>query len=429
MKLSLLSLFLPGLRASCSNNGSSVGKTECIRVARYSARQFATCVNDLYIRQKSKGKHGCTEDQESCVYQCMLEVHGLNSGDVYSPCGCSLTEKTTDNIPTQLPSWCFSPTGAECNWYRICLKRRYVCNEAFNANVVIFAEQFCKLYLNAYSHFTSLGDLWLNGVRKCLLVSLVPLLREWQQESRCGNSLTNAITTFSNCFISPFPGIPSICHIPLRDFWGIFWHLRQTLPASSRLGLKKMLKIIENCTRFHQENLSQGKVRKLVVQLTTKASHRELKSQQFGEEDQLAKTIGDKIATELLLDKKGITWFAYTSSNAQRTTQLVFFIADKHGYRIGQMSPHSDSLVNLNDTISKIVQVFCRNMLNLQSFGHEKQYLFRGIIVCHDFECGRNSRNMTADSFSCGSFSCALLPLHYSFTLALLFYGILADDW
>ena len=204
-----------------SKTDTAIGKVECIQVARYKATQWATCVSDSYIRQKSKGKHGCLEEKENCLYQCMLEVHGSDSGDISTPCGCSTNATTTSETTagpssTKLPSWCSSPTGTECDWYGNCLNPRYRhCGERFATEIVAFAEQFCRLFLNAYSQFASLGVLWLNGVRKCFMVNLVPRLRRWQQADSCEELTTSAITSLSDCFVAPFPGIPSICGVPL----------------------------------------------------------------------------------------------------------------------------------------------------------------------------------------------------------------------
>lgn len=410
VRLAVLVLFLnlPVLKASCFNN-SLIGKAECIRVGRYSGWQWSTCVSDLYIRQKSKGRHGCEGEKTRCVYQCMLEIHDLNSGEVRSPCTCSSTDQpTAENRLTKLPSWCFSPSGTECGWYNTCLCERYNCDKGFSTEVVAFAEQFCRLYLNAYSQFTPVGDLWLNGVRKCLQVSLVPLLRRWRKPNY-ENLTKNAINSFSNCFeISPFPGIPSICNVPLADLWSVFWHLRQTLPTNSRRVLQMILRIIENCTRFREERLNFGKVRKIVFQLPRIASDCDF--QKIEENDQLAKNIGDEIAKELFLHKKGITWFSYPLvKNPKQPIEIVFFIADRNAYRMSQKL-RSKPAIDLNNTVLNLVKAVRRKTLRFKTFDMNQQCCLTGIVICHDFECRQNSWKVTADeTLASGCVSCRML--------------------
>lgn len=435
----LLGLFLPsGLKAFCDTAQARIGKNNCIQVARYRAPQWATCVTDSYIRQKSKGKHGCLEHKANCLYQCMLEAHGLDSGDVSLPCRCSVTEPTTEGAysrPTKLPSWCFSPTGAECNWYRNCLNPRYLqCDKRFTTEIIAFAEQFCQLFLNAYSQFTSLGDLWLNGVRKCFLVSLVPRLRNWHQVEDCEDLTTNAITSFSDCFMAPFPGIPSICRVPLADLWTMFWHMRQTLPAFSRRGLEGMLRSIENCTRFQREDLLRGRVRKLTFQFNARApsTKRDLSGglefdEEHGDRFELAKAFGDEIAKKFRCNEKGIVWFAYNyyyySINAEQQSgrKLAFFFADSYEHKLSQKMPNSRPVVDLNHTVSKLVTAFRGKTLLLQTFDSRQQYEITGITVCRDFACRHaDTWNTSLVSLPLCSSSGQRYPLLYSYPLALL---------
>ena len=415
-KLSLLiaSMLVPALprvdSAFCqSKTDTAIGKVECIQVARYKATQWATCVSDSYIRQKSKGKHGCLEEKENCLYQCMLEVHGSDSGDISTPCGCSTnattTSETTDGpSSTKLPSWCSSPTGTECDWYGNCLNPRYRhCGERFATEIVAFAEQFCRLFLNAYSQFASLGVLWLNGVRKCFMVNLVPRLRRWQQADSCEELTTSAITSLSDCFVAPFPGIPSICGVPLADLWGMFWHLRQTLPASSRRGLEVMMRSIENCAQFQRVDLGRGRVKKVILQLglsaaTSASLKRDLKFPK-SEQEKLAKTIGDELAAKFLLKENEIAWFSYTHNASYHASyqskRISFLLANGYEYKLSQKSPNSKPLENLNHTVLKLVTAVRRNTLFLRTVDSRERYKVTGITVCGDLACLYDSWNST----------------------------------
>lgn len=405
----VLCIFASKLGVNCCNN-TTLGRSACIRISRYNGEQWSTCVTDLYIRQKSKGRHGCAKGQPICIYQCMLEEHGADSGKVASPCTCStrdgLKTDTGKGVKTVkptiiLPSWCFSPTGADCSWFRTCLGKRYSCRPNFKDEIITFSERLCDLYLNPYSDLSRGGNIWINGVRKCLQVTLVPLLRKWRgTNGRNCKSLTKyAISSYRHCFYSPYPAtIPTICKLPLTDLWRIFWHLRQT-SEEVQYSLLALLKIIENCTEFRKVNLNQGQVRKLVFYVK--------RHEQFGETQErkfLSEDLGRKIAKHFKLDKEGIVWFAYPKIGKtfmnNTIIKLVFYIANKHEHRMSQKL-ETDPVVNLNKTVLTLVDAVRRNKLRFHGSGSKQGYHVIATTVCQDLECRSNTWKVLADeSFS-----------------------------
>ncbi|XP_028407664.1 uncharacterized protein LOC114530263 [Dendronephthya gigantea] len=388
---------------SCNN--STLGSSSCIRISRYSGEQWSTCVTDLYIRQKSKGRHGCLKGQQICIYQCMLEVYSTNSGAVSKPCTCSTGEilKTDDGFLSvtfkpSIPAWCSSPTGANCGWFKTCLAQRFPCAGKFKNEVIKFGEVLCKSYLNPYSHLSRNAHMWLNGVRKCLQVNLVPLLRIWQgtrRQNSCKALTRRAISLYRHCFFSPYPAtITTICKLPLVDLWRIFWHLRQTLTDQNvQNSLMEILKTIERCDEFRKVNLNLGKVRKFLFQVNLGT----LKKRTL-----IAKELSIKIAKHLCLDRKGISWFAYsniTQKSENSTIELVFYIADEYEHRMRQKFG-ADTLVNLNDTVKALTEAVRKNELCFQVFDGEHKYRITATTVCNDIECQSNSWKVVASELS-----------------------------
>ena len=390
-------IFFTTSQTHCCND-TSLGNTSCVHISRYNGEQWSTCVTDLYIRQKSKGRHGCPKGQIICIYQCMLEIHDENSGVVSSPCSCSASDELKIDAgkslkPTiVLPSWCFSPTGADCSWFKTCIGQRYSCKGKFKGEVVKFGEELCALSLNPYSYLSKNGRIWVNGVRKCLQVNLVPLLRKWHgtREQNCKILTRQAMSSYSDCFYSPFPAtIPTICKLPLTDLWRIFWHLRERTLANENVqkSLCTLLKQIQNCDGFRKENLHQGKVRKLVFRV-------KIKSARF-----LGKELGRKIAKQFTFDKQGIAWFGYTEIGkyfSNYTKEFVFYIADKQEHAMSQKLG-SEPLVNLNDTISILVKAVRRNELCFSVNGGNDEYRITATTVCQDMECRRNTWTALAE--------------------------------
>lgn len=393
------------IREVISCNSTSFGSSACIHISRYSGKQWSTCVTDVYIRQKSKGRHGCARGQVICVYQCMLEIHDANSGKVSSPCKCLSNVLTTDSEAVQtvspniiLPSWCFSPTGGDCSWFKTCLGKRYSCGAKFKEGILKFSEEICGLYLNPYLALSKRGNTWINGVRKCLQVALVPLLRKWNGASgkTCGLLTKQAISSYSHCFYSPYPAtVPTICELSLTDLWKIFWHLRQTLASAKvQYSLLSLLRTIENCTGFRKVTLPRGNVRKLVLQVKLEKSKKFVASQQTFPRHNL----GKRIAEHLRLDKEGITWFAYSKVEKtlpKNTIELVFYIADKHEHRMSRkLSP--GPLINLNNTVITFLEAVRRKELCFQEYGSKVDYCVTATKVCQDLECLGNTCNVQA---------------------------------
>ena len=76
--------------ATCSPDTGPSGARQCVKFSRYTDYQWATCRTDSYLKSTSGGRHHCLNRSSTyCLYQCMLEKYGRNSGDVYASCRCN----------------------------------------------------------------------------------------------------------------------------------------------------------------------------------------------------------------------------------------------------------------------------------------------------------------------------------------------------
>ena len=147
MKLSSLFVLLSAFAVqrvwaaqTCDANYGPSGVTECVQLSEYYGYQWATCLTNAYIQQKSNQKHICKYIYATyCWYQCMIEVHDKSDGTVTDDCSCepgNTTPKPYTGIPTtSLPSKCYSPSGDSCDWYRNCLEKKYPCEDTSNATL------------------------------------------------------------------------------------------------------------------------------------------------------------------------------------------------------------------------------------------------------------------------------------------------------
>ena len=86
--------------------GPSGAKT-CLKLLNYNGYQWATCRTDTYIRARTGGRHKCQNRAATyCYYQCMLEKHHSESGDVLGDCRCSSAESHKAKL-YNLPFVCF----------------------------------------------------------------------------------------------------------------------------------------------------------------------------------------------------------------------------------------------------------------------------------------------------------------------------------
>ena len=173
--------------AQCDVNRGPPGVTACIKIRGYTHSQWATCLTDDYIKQKSGHRHHCLNRvARYCWYQCMVEVHSQTSGFVTSDCYCNTqTPNRFQSLPKTLPSACYSPSGnGSCNWFRDCLYRKYPCQDSSNSYAIRYAERFCSLYDQSYPLFGNNGRTWMKAAGKCLQLSLVPLIRPWVKIGR-----------------------------------------------------------------------------------------------------------------------------------------------------------------------------------------------------------------------------------------------------
>ena len=90
----------------CNRYTGPDGAKICIKLANYNDLQWATCRTDTYLTLKSGGSHGCQDSATYCYYQCMLEKHHAESGDVLGSCRCSSAESHKAKL-YNLPFVCF----------------------------------------------------------------------------------------------------------------------------------------------------------------------------------------------------------------------------------------------------------------------------------------------------------------------------------
>jgi len=185
------------------------------------------------------------QDRESSNNELVLEDFQC-SPDVVTALPSTETTTFTDTLPPE----CYSPRGYNnCDWYRNCLEVRYPCQYSPDSYAIEYAEKFCKLYSYHYDNFTPSGREWIDGVRICLQVYLVPFMRPWMNKT-CASIKQEAFNSHSNCYLKPAPGASGICLLSLEDilraFWLVIFEGGALYSAPVETG-SQMLSVIQGC--------------------------------------------------------------------------------------------------------------------------------------------------------------------------------------
>ena len=230
----------------CDPDTSPAGLTKCfLDTLYYSKYQCGTCLTDAYIRQRSEGKYGCQNSTQTyCYYPCMLEKYGIDSGPVYDDCLC----KANSSLPQPsviLPSHCYSPAGKDCKWYRECLAKALPCT-GHAEYAISYGEKYCNRYAQTKSRFSHKAQRWIDAVRKCLQVALVPLLYFCQVKPTCEDIRTKAFHSHVPCYVEPYPGL-SVCNLEATDWINIFFTIKSVFVSSA--WLESMKTVVQTAVR------------------------------------------------------------------------------------------------------------------------------------------------------------------------------------
>ena len=419
----LLFLSLHLARATtCDRDNGPAGVTECIQISRYNNEyQWATCLTNAYIQQKSSHQHQCTDRTRTyCWYQCMLEVYEKDFGPVSDDCSCQLSKTTAKpytGVPTtSLPLECNSPSGDSCDWYRNCLEKRYPCEDTSNAYAIKYAEKFCRLYENRSSLFSPEGRKWVDAVRKCLQVSLVPILRPWYKLS-CEDLREWAFDSHTPCYLDPDKGAPSICDLDCQDFFKIFWTIKgsfiqldtfwETLKGMWNIGARcGVASQIAKCFKPVKE--AYLRVQKAVIKIIKIVIKKLKKLLTWGKrstsdplpeadaQSRFADRVGSAIATAMNWNADVMDWLAYPENTTAPADDpdimnIIIVLADIKALGIVNTSAPA---INFNQTIKEFALTVANGTLPLQVDG--TNVWVKSLASCSDKSC--NSSQVLAVS-------------------------------
>ena len=232
----------------CDNRTGPKGEFRCVQLDAYQDKQYANCLPNRYIKQKSGGKYVCENRwADYCWYPCMMENHNERYGPISEDCACGENPVEGLSTETSLPEKCYSPDGHGCSWYRDCLEKKHPCTGQRDDYAIKFAEKFCLLYENKYNLFSVKGQEWVDGVRKCLQVALVPIIRP-NFKGNCKDIKKQGFDSHAPCYVNPGFGAPSICGLDFRTWLRVLWTIKTSLLTPDWLRtLRGMIEVGSKC--------------------------------------------------------------------------------------------------------------------------------------------------------------------------------------
>ena len=407
MRQVLCLLFLVHHGWACDKQSGPSGTVQCIMMPRYNYQyQWATCLTDKYIKQKSSHQHVCEDSSDIyCWYQCMLEVHSKNNGPVTKDCSCTPSQTTIFppispiSPTTSLPSECYSPSGELCNWYKDCLEKKYPCEATSNAYALKFAEKFCRLYNEKKSWFSEKGQRWVDGVRKCLQVSLVPLLRPWSNPT-CQEIRKKAFASHTPCYLNPDRNVPSVCDLDCIEYNKIFFIIKgsfidldtawESIKGMWNIGTECGLR----CSRTWLRKKKNQIIMKIIIFSIQKFVLRKRRSSdpipEADARSRFVNRLGSAIAVSLKWNKEAMDWLAFpgnlTTANDSNTFDIFMVLVDKKA--LGIVNNSNTPImppVDLNSTIQTFASAIEHGNLSLQVDGFN--VWLKSMASCSDKSC------------------------------------------
>jgi len=147
---------------------------------------------------------------------------------------------------------CQNPSGVDCSIYPDCMEKSVACENTNCDYAIQYGYKFCNLYSDNYHWFSNRGKQWIDAVRKCLQVALVPYL---STNPSCCDFKTAAFNSHVECYTAPAKGI-SVCSLSPSDMLKIYWTIKSSFTLAFGENFTQVKATLAACsTIFYTELL------------------------------------------------------------------------------------------------------------------------------------------------------------------------------
>jgi len=111
---------------------------------------------------------------------------------------------------------------------------------------------------------------WMEAVRKCHQVNMVPLLRDSGDHiCICNKIRDQALASYTKCYLNPGEGAKSICDVICWEHFKIFWAIKKSFLKLDTAweSLKGLWNIGTKCSRDFQEDCFERNLQKVIKRL------------------------------------------------------------------------------------------------------------------------------------------------------------------
>jgi len=120
-----------------------------------------------------------------------------------------------------------------------------------------YGEKFCNLYVQSQYGLSPKARQWIDAVRKCLQVALVPALHLCQVKPTCEDIKRMAFGSHVPCYVKPYEGF-SVCNLDPSDWSKIFWTIKSGFLQSTFVEtFKASVTTAANCGRVWSAQLTE----------------------------------------------------------------------------------------------------------------------------------------------------------------------------
>jgi len=284
------------------------------------------------------------------------------------------------------------------------LEKKYPCEASSNAYAITYATTFCRLFEERRAMFSADGQKWMDGVRKCLQVALVPLLRPWANPT-CKEIRKRAFASHTPCYLEPDKDVPSICDLDYVEYVKIFWTIKSSFLKLDTAWetLKGMWNIGKECTpskikqtfESAKETL-RGVIKFFKVKIQKFMDRRRRSTDPLPEADlqsRFADGVGSDIAKTLKWNTNVMDWLAYTDAVDDLDNLNIFIVlADKKALGIVNTSAPS---VDFQQTIQEFSSAVTYGTLPIQVDGHK--VWVKSLASCSEKSCNSTQTLAVSD--------------------------------
>ncbi|XP_066921669.1 uncharacterized protein [Clytia hemisphaerica] len=390
---------------ACFTHVGPGGLRQCIKFNTYSQYQWATCLTNEEVLERSKGKHWCTRSPTSgvkyCWYQCEVEKYGKNSGSVSSDCRCNIYQQPAVK---QLADWCSKDNDTGCHWYDQCIGKYLNCENTATERDIAFNKALCKLTDN---HFTRKQELsssakdWLNNTKKCLKSQYLNDHIKADKLIECGGIHIHTVNLQMCCLLG-LPGCHqgtkavSMCDLPWRELWRIATELGESFNGFNE-GFHAFSTVTFTSTHCKNPEKHFEYTKVIEVVLLPSANHNRGK-------DETDDMIGYRVGQELIQsfydnplrtrddrdrDLVFYPFFSPKESSSSKTVVKIFLFDKANLEADNPLTPHT---VRLTPITQKFIDEFKNGSISIKT----KTLWPTKASICIDYQC--NGRSVTVEN-------------------------------